>query len=251
MPCGQNGPRRPVVHLAHRADRAGLDPLGELRRGLQARGAEHVRGRAGLARRLDDEPRLVEDVAERLVDDDVLPGLHRRERDRGVQVVRRHDVDGVEVLLLRQQLPEVGVGVAAPAGQSAVVPVHDLAADLAPAGAGLRPLGPRGVLQERADLVAQLEAEPLDVVLAPAVGVADRGDAQVRPLERGHELPKPLRAAADIGHVDAVAGGTCRGPPEAWRDDEGHGCGGALVSRKVRRLTDGGLGHGASSQRAI
>ena len=89
-----------------------------------------------------DEPRLVEDVAERLVDDHVLPGLHGRERDRGVEVVGRHDVDGVEVLLLRQHLAEVGVGVAARAGRRAVVPVHDLAAHLAPAGAGPRPLGP-------------------------------------------------------------------------------------------------------------
>ncbi len=150
------------------------------RRGLEARAAEHVRGGARLAGRPDHEPCLVHHVRERLVGDHVLAGAQARERDRGVEVVGRHAVDRVQVLLLREQLAKVGVGPAARARCGPVVAVHELAADLAPAGAGSRPGGPIRVAQEAADLVAQLEARPLDVVLAAAVRIAHGDDAELR-----------------------------------------------------------------------
>ena len=189
--------------------------------------------------------RLAEDGGERLVGDDVLPGPHRRDGDRRVQVVGRHDVDGVEVLLLRQHLPEVGVGGDARAGRGAVVAVDDLAAHLAPARAGPRALRPGGVLQEGPHLVPQLEAGPLDVVLAPPVGVADRGDAEVGPLQGRHELPEALRAAADEAHVDAVARRHVpRSPEDRGVTTRVTAAVVALFSRKVRRLTEPGFGMG-------
>ena len=42
MPCGQKGRVGPVVHLAHGADGAGLDPLGDLRRGLAVPAAQNM-----------------------------------------------------------------------------------------------------------------------------------------------------------------------------------------------------------------
>ena len=205
MPCGQNGREDqlctsrtgPIAPAWIHSAICGVDSVPA---------AQNMWVAAPVSRAvLDDEPRLVKEVADRLVDDDVLAGLHRREGDRRVEVVGGHDVDGVEVLLLRQHLAEVGVGVAAPAGGRGVVPVDQLAAHLAPAGTGLGALGPAGIGQELADLVPQLEAGPLDVVLALAIGVADRGDPQVRPLQRGHELSEPLGAVSHVGDVDAIA----------------------------------------------
>ena len=41
---------------------------------------------------------------------DVLPLPHRPDGDRCVQVLGRHDVDGVDVLFLVEHLAEVGIG---------------------------------------------------------------------------------------------------------------------------------------------
>ena len=108
------GTRRPVVDFPHRADRAAGEPLAELRRRRSVGHAEELGGHAGLPGRVAGDSHLVENVGDRLVRDDVFPLPHGPDGDHSVEVLGRHDVDGVEVLFLVEHLAEVGIGPAVP-----------------------------------------------------------------------------------------------------------------------------------------
>jgi hypothetical protein len=86
------------VDFLQRADGAVVDPALDRRDVRAVAGGKEVRGDLRLAGRLNHQPRLVEAVGQRLVHQDVLALLHRGDRDGSVEVVRRHDLDGVHVL---------------------------------------------------------------------------------------------------------------------------------------------------------
>ena len=80
---------------------------------------------------------------------DVLALLHRRHADHAVQMVGRHDLDGIEILFLVQQFAEVGVG--GTAARCAVIRLDDVLADVAAARDGAFAAGaPVGLIQCRA-----------------------------------------------------------------------------------------------------
>ncbi len=168
-------------HRLELADAPVADELGRV--------AELGRG-ALLAADLEDAPGAVDRVAEgpalgdrergRLLEVDVLAGLDGGDRGERVPVIRCADEDGVHVLV-RQQLPVVGIGrdaIVGPARLLRVVAVHE---------------DPR-------------------VLDPPAVEVADGHDPGGVVLPHARHVVRPRDApGADRAHVDAVAGG---GRPE-------------------------------------
>ena len=97
------------VHLAHLADDAAPNhqlgrQLRRMRRDLDA----HLRHQASLACLGRQHTGLVDRRRQRLLHVDVLAERHRRHGDRRVHVIRRRDVDGVEVVgLLAEELAPV------------------------------------------------------------------------------------------------------------------------------------------------
>ena len=102
---------RPDVHLAHVADCAGTDQFHALARVV---GSECpwlpicVATFVSFARRASCA-RFGHGPRERLLDVDVLAEIHRGQRDAGVQVIRRRDHHAVDVVLLLEHPPVVGV----------------------------------------------------------------------------------------------------------------------------------------------
>ena len=94
----------PIVNLAQRADGAIADPAQHLLHGAVGVPRHEVRGDAGGARGFDHALGFHQAVGDRLVHDDVLAALHGRHGDHAVQVVRRHDLDGIQVFLFVEEL---------------------------------------------------------------------------------------------------------------------------------------------------
>jgi hypothetical protein len=65
---------------------------------------------ARLASHLQDAPPFDQPVGDRLVHQHVLALLHRGDGDRRMEMIGRHDLDGVQILLGVQQLAEIGIG---------------------------------------------------------------------------------------------------------------------------------------------
>ena len=184
---GEGRRAAPGVHLADGTDGAVPDPLGGLAMPL---------GRAALVAHLRGDARLPGDpghgagfrdvVGQRLLAVDVLAGLHREDRDVGVEVVRGGDEDGVDRLLLLQHHPEVLVDGARVVGGLRAVGLFDLGPDRAPPG--LSPV----VERPQVPLLAR---------------VGDGDDLAVGLLEQGPEIAASLAADADDGDVHLVARG--------------------------------------------
>ena len=104
-------PVRPHVHFADLADGAPHDVLdGAAFPVARVTLVAHLRDDALLLGRfLLQVPRFVNRPAERLLDVDVLAGIHRVRGNDGVHVIRRRDDDRVEVLLLLEHLAVVAV----------------------------------------------------------------------------------------------------------------------------------------------
>ena len=88
------------AHEMHVADHALLDQF--LRLFIERRTAilrSHLDDLFRFLPRLDDVEALFDGVRQRLLDVDVLAGIERRDRHIVMQVLRRHDVDGVDRLV--------------------------------------------------------------------------------------------------------------------------------------------------------
>ena len=146
---GPHRPVRPVVDFPQRADDSLLDPLGNQPVAGSAAVGQQVRGDVRLAGRLDDQSSFVQPVGDRLVHQDVLALLHRRDGDGRVKMIGRHDLDGVQVLFFVQQFAEVGVGGARlellRAPLVGVVGVDDFPAHFPAAGAAVVVFSPVGL----------------------------------------------------------------------------------------------------------
>ena len=168
-----------------------------------------------LGRLLLQVPRFVDRPAERLLDVDVLAGIHRVRGDDGVHVIRRGDDDRVEVLLLLEHLAVVAV----------LLQARNLFVDEAPQVGGVvlrRPLRVGGQLRLRrpparetgCGLAARRRpfspraglrlARPLRQlpVEQAEIAVADRDDVLAHHAAR---VLRPHAVDADDGDVDEVA----------------------------------------------
>ena len=108
-----DGAVRPVMDLAQLADDAFLDAFDDPTVFGAAAVGEQMRGDTGFAGGLEDEPTFGETIGDGLVHEDMAALLHGGDGDGGMQVVRRHHLDGVEVRFLLEELAEVDVSRAA------------------------------------------------------------------------------------------------------------------------------------------
>ena len=157
------------VDLAHLADDAAPDhqlggQLRRMRRDLDA----HLRHQASLACLGRQHAGLVDRRRQRLLHVDVLAERHRRHRDRRVHVIRRRDVDRVEVVgLLAEELapvlvdPHVGEQLLhrLGAGQVHVGHRHQVEGRMAREGADVRERHARGSEAGVTDLASGLGQE--------------------------------------------------------------------------------------------
>ena len=166
------------MHLAHLADRAGIEPLLHQAQALfRVALVAHLRHDLVLARRLGQRPGLADGARQRLLHVDVLAELHRGHRDHGVRVIGRRDEHRVDVLLLLEHHAEVLV-------VGRLRELVERRAALRRAGLGGRALV---AVAQRDDVVGLRHVE--QVVRAHAVRVADDGDVDgvARRLEPGAE----------------------------------------------------------------
>ena len=196
--------------------------------------AEELGGHAGLPGRVAGDAQLVENIGNRLVRDDVFALPHRPDGDHSVQVVGRHDVDGVEALFLVEQLAEVGIGAAGPGlALLGIMPVDQFEAHFAPAKSAAGAGRPVRIAEELADLVVELVGAPLRVVVALAIGIAHGHDLDRRMLQGGHELAQALRAAADEADLDLLAGRDVLRPAQGALWDDGRRADGRRRTEKL------------------
>ena len=157
------------LHLAELAVADVLDGLDPRAAGAALRPG--LADPAVLAGRLDDPPAFADVVADRLLDVDVLAGLHGPDRGQGVPVVGRGDGDDVDGLVVEH--------------------------------------GPQVLdrLRGRTPLLDELGG---DFRRAVAVGIADVGDLAVRQAGQFLRVLLAADAAADDGRGDLVVGGDGR-----------------------------------------
>ena len=98
------------MDLSHGADDARLHPLiNESSVVARVAVVAHLRHDLRPLRRVAQHARFVDGPGQRLLDEDVLAELHRRFRNDRVGVIGRGHEDGVDILLLLEHLPKVGV----------------------------------------------------------------------------------------------------------------------------------------------
>ncbi len=154
--------------------------------------------------------------------------LHGRNAGHGMQVVRRHDLHCIEILLLVEQLPVVGVRRTAFAGRGPIVGVHGVLADVPAAGDGSLAAGPPVWFAERlANRVEDLSAGPIVVADGILAGVANRHDPDFGDGEQRRQLAQCLCAHPDHRQGDLVAGGDVPLSSQymAWDNRECNGAG--------------------------
>ena len=124
-------------------------------------------------------------------------------------MIRRHDLDGVQVLFFLQEFPEVGISGAGlevlRAPLVGVVGVHDLPAHLPASGTAAVVLPPGGVAQVPSDSVPNAVLAPLHVVVAVRVRVAYRDDLYLRLGEQAPEFVESVKAELDTSGLAAIA----------------------------------------------
>ena len=120
-----------------------------------------------------------------------------------MQMVGRHNFYGIQVLLLLQQFPEIGIGGARlellRAPLVGVIGVHHCAPDFAAPGTAVVVFSPDGISQVFAYSVPDAVLAPLQVVAAIGVRITDGNDLYLGVGEQIPEFPKPLGAHADVG----------------------------------------------------
>src|SRR5581483_2400776 len=201
---------RPVVDFPEGAD-GPLPHPGQHRLHGSVRIPRHeVSGNTGFARGIDHLPDLLQPVAERLVNDDVLPFAHGRDADRRVQVIRGHDLDCVQVFFFFQQLPNIGVRrtsfefVGRPLPP--VISLDNVLSGIPPTGYRALAAGPPvWFLQRFANGVEQAITRPVPVAGGLLVWVTYGSDLDLRYSEQRKHLAQTLRPGADVCQRNLVA----------------------------------------------
>ena len=134
---------------------------------------------------VDNRLRFLEAVGDRFVGDDVFAAFHGGDCQDAVEMVRGHDLYGVDTLLFFEHLANVRVGGAAfvltGGFLGGVVGFDDALADVATAGDGVaRGAGaPLWRAQGAAKAVEESVAVPVAIVAGVLIGIADGGDADI------------------------------------------------------------------------
>ena len=133
-------------------------------------------------------------------------------------MVGRHDLHGVDVLFLFQQLAKVSISGTAVellrASLAGIIGFDDFLEHVASSGnARCAPL-PIRLAQRLGDLRAQTVLGPVHVVVALLDWIARRHDLHFGHGEQAGQFPQPLRAAANMGHRDLFAGSHKSGPAQ-------------------------------------
>jgi hypothetical protein len=156
----------------------------------------------------------------------VLALFHGGDADDAVKVVRRHDLDRVEVLFFFQQLAKVRIGRAAleraARTVARIVGLDGVSAHVATSGD--RPLGARapvGLSQQPAKIVQKPIGRPVAIADGVLAGVANGDDLNLGDRQQGGQFPQALSARADHGHGDLLAGSDCAGPTQDVSRDNG------------------------------
>src|SRR5260370_4839842 len=216
----------PVGDFAHRADGTVPNPFAEQASGLGGLVANgNLSGDAGFTRDFGEAARFIDGVGQRLLAEDVFALLHRRSGDGGMKMVRGADNDGVEIVLLVEQLAEVIVGgtaaILAGALLGGVIGVHDFLTRFAAGNSagdsermsqlnglvGAEPV-PAGVGAEQfADRIAEFMGVPLRVIGAGFIGIADGNALNVGLAQEAKHNAQALGSDADERNVDLVTEG--------------------------------------------
>ncbi len=177
----------------HVADHALLDQfLGFLIKRRTAILRAHLHYLAGLLPDLDDIEAFFDGVGQRFFDIHVLAGLERRDRHVMVQMLGRHDVNGVDGFV-GQQLVIVVVGGrrVAPDGLHAVFGAGNIALIGVADGGDLDFVGCRRVQPVQPGIAARTHANPADVDLV--IGAARRDHSRSRGNRGRFEKIAPIQ----------------------------------------------------------
>jgi hypothetical protein len=198
------------VNFPQCADRAVVDPALDRANVGPIVGGQKMRGDSGSARRLDNQPGLLKPVGDRLMHQDMLALFHRRNGDCRMQVIRRHDFDGVHVLLILQKLPKIRIGSASvELPRISLVGIRGLdnfLCDLPPAGDARRTPSPIGFAKRRGDGCPKFILGPVHVVVTVFDRIADGDNLDLRHGEHAEHFPESLSATADVRQVDLLTG---------------------------------------------
>ena len=198
------------MDLAQLADRAVVNPgLDGTNKGAIA-GGQKMGGDLGFARGLDDYPGLVDAVGQGLVHEDVLAFLHRGHGDGRVEMIGCHDFDRVQVFFLFEQLAKIGIsGAALKLFRALLLCVNGLdefLGNVASSRDARRAAPPFRLAHRAGDRRAHLVPGPVHIFVAVLDRIASRDDLDLRHRKHGDHLAQSLRAAADVGHSDFLAG---------------------------------------------
>ena len=210
-------PVRPVVNLAQGADGALPDPAGHLANPWIDAGRHEIGADLGLAGGLDDQSGFLQPIRQRLVHCDVLALSHRCNRNGRVEMIRRHHLDRIQVLLLFQQLTKVGIrGTALELARSPPLGIAGLDDGLANVPSSGNAAGfPRvGFAQRPGDRPPQAVARPVHVVDAVLLRIAHGDHLQVRRPDPAHEMPQSHGPATNEADVDLLAWGDMPRPAQ-------------------------------------
>ena len=190
------------MRFANRADGTGPDQFAQatcILAGLAL--VAHLRGELAFARQSGDLPRFPDRVRERLFAIDMLAQFHRSHRCKGVNMIRRGNDDGVDVLLLVEHL-------------AVVLPLPCLGEFLERAG-GVRPIH----IAQRDDVVIR----KLGDVVPALAGDTDASDVELpawrcRAVESEHVTGHDLKACGrDRDAAHELAAGKLAGHGDfAW-----------------------------------
>ncbi len=191
-----DGPVGPHVHLVHRADDAGADPLVDEARALAGMPLVAHLGHELriLEREFAQHARLVHRGGQRLLHIDVFAGLHRRFGGRRVHVIGARNEHRVDIFFLRQHLAKIGIALR----------LVELLLEL-------HALGPR--------LVLRIGQESRDTAFA--IGQIDIADhANVVGLRQHLRVLRSHRTETDDGDVHGVARSPLAAPQYAAGHDQ-------------------------------
>src|SRR6476620_6237518 len=126
-----------------------------------------------------------------------------------MQMVGRHDLHAVEILLLLEQLAEIDIAGDAPevlrAPLLCVVGLDDVLCHVATGPDAGVVASPVGIVEHLSNAVTEPGLVPIDVVRRVLDGIADRRDLHLRHRDPPYQLAQSLRAAPDVRHRDLVA----------------------------------------------
>src|SRR5580658_31387 len=216
---------RPILDLAHRANRAIPNPFAELASRFRRLVAHrNLRGYAGFARNFSNAPRLINGVGQRLLAKNMFAFPHRSGRHSRMKIVGSTHDNGVDILLLLQQLAEVAISraslILSRARLRAVISVNNFLARFAPRNSagngesvrqlnrlvGAEPIPPAVDAQQFPHGMAELMRTPLRIIRAGFIDVTDGHALHVSFFQEMQHHAQSLRTHANECNIYFVAG---------------------------------------------